>query len=237
MPDTAAAQQPTPDELARSIESQDQFMSFLSHEIRGGLNGATLLLEVVRRDLMRRGDGLKDLVADVESVRNTVLHTAAMMERALFADRIRRGRVEPEVTSVELAPLLEQALAKARKNAKDKDADVTIEPTSAAVETDPALLTRALVELFDNAIKFSTGPVTASVRSADSAHTLGIAHPASPLSPDQIAHLLSPHRRPSSAEKGVGLVTVVQIARLLRLPLEASSDPSRTEFRLVLPKR
>lgn len=228
---------PTPDDLARSIESQDQFMSFLSHEIRGGLNGATLLLEVVRRDLMRRGDAMKDLVSDVESVRNTVLHTAAMMERALFADRIRRGRVEPDVSSTELASLLEQTLAKAKKNAKDKLADVTIEATGATVETDPALLARALVELLDNAIKFSTGPVTVSVHSSATHHTLRITHPAKPLSSDQIAHLLNPHRRPSSTEKGVGLVAVVQIARLLNVPLEASSDPDRTEFRLVLPAK
>jgi signal transduction histidine kinase len=226
----------TSDELAKAVESQDQFMSFLSHEIRGGLNGAALLLEVVRRDLLRRGDGMKETVADLESVRNTIHHTATMMERALFADRIRRGRVEPEIATVALKPLLDDALTKARKIPKEKTAEVEIAGTDVSIETDAGLLTRALVELIDNAMKFAQGPARVAVDAEGNECSIRIGHRGAELSAETIKHLLDPARRPTSTEKGVGLVSVVQIARLLGGSIGASSNATLTEFCITIPR-
>src|SRR5271154_4592732 len=91
--------------------SLTQFLSFLSHDLRSGLNGAVLMLEVIKRQFVNKPE-FASVVEDVETVRRSILDTVATMERFLHAEKLRHGRMPVHVGQVNV----NEFLAKIEKN-------------------------------------------------------------------------------------------------------------------------
>src|SRR5256885_870021 len=69
-------------QLQAAAESQAKYLAFLSHDLRGGLNGVLLMIEVLRRDLEAAGQFSQSL-EDLETMKHSILDTVATMERFL----------------------------------------------------------------------------------------------------------------------------------------------------------
>ena len=88
--------------LRSAAESFGRSMSFLSHDLRGSLNGVVLMLEVLRRELQEHGETFAESVADLELMRQSVQEAVANLERHILADRLRRGVIKKQTSRVEL---------------------------------------------------------------------------------------------------------------------------------------
>ena len=67
------AQQTT--QLRAANEAQSKYLSFLSHDLRGGLNGVFLMIEVLRRELVKEPK-FKESLEDLEMMRRSICETS-----------------------------------------------------------------------------------------------------------------------------------------------------------------
>lgn len=227
--------------LRAVAEAQGKYMSYLSHDLRGSLNGAVLMLEVLKRELQDHPE-LSESVADLNLVRRSIMDTVTVMERHLFADRLRRRKIEPMRRTVDIKQITDEVKAQYAEAARAKGDLLQIEvPDNAVVEGDASLLSSALQALVDNAIKHGTrGTIRISATTGGDGHadtwTLAVEDQGPGLAPDRLAQLMDPIRRMDMKDRGLGLTIAQYAVQLSGGRLEASSQPGQgSTFRLVLP--
>jgi signal transduction histidine kinase len=195
-------------QLKSVAEAQSKYLSFLSHDLRGGLNGVLLMVEVLKRDLAgepRFGDS----VADLDSMRKSILDTVGTMDRFLHAERFRQGKVEARNTTVELSSFLREFSATFSYQAKAKGIDLQTSVSSPTnVFCDRDLLQLILQNLISNAIKYtSKGSVRVSAHSVPrDGVRVSVSDDGPGIAPDRIATLFDPFiRGDTHGQEGVGL--------------------------------
>ncbi|HTL29598.1 MAG TPA: RsbRD N-terminal domain-containing protein, partial [Tepidisphaeraceae bacterium] len=72
-------------ELKSEANALTKYLSFLSHDLRGSLNGAVLMIEVLKRELAGEMK-FKQSIDDLDSMRRSMLDTVATMDRFLHAE-------------------------------------------------------------------------------------------------------------------------------------------------------
>jgi signal transduction histidine kinase len=239
-PDMAALQRLV-EELRAQVDAQASFMSFLSHDLRGSLNGMVLMIEVLKRELQDRPE-FAETIDDLTLMRKSVLTSVTIMERYLQADRLRRRRIPCHPRPVRLGPLVRDVAGLYAEPARARGVEWAIEiPDDAAVSADVALLTTALQELLDNVAKHaSSGPVRLvagpSAEAGQPHWTLAIQDSGPGIDPGTLAKLIDPVKRAELNERGLGLVLAQLAIAQSGGRLEAQSKPGHgSEFRLVLP--
>lgn len=236
---------PTPSAVNDS-EAIAKFLSFLSHDLRGGLNGAVLMLEVVRRQLVK-DENQAETVGDLDMVRHSILETVALMDRFVFAERLRIGRVPVNIGGVDLSSLMEQLAKEYAPAAQERGSVLQLEiDPRLSVQTDQNLLRRLLGNLIDNAIKFSRRqPVQiraisgAAATSANSAR-IEIIDRGAGMAAEKIEQLNAPLDVTETYGKkgaGMGLYLARRIAKLLGATLRIEPATSQgTTVVLELPQ-
>ena len=143
-------------QLRAATEAQSKYLSFLSHDLRGGLNGVFLMIEVLRRELVKEPRFAESL-EDLEMMRRSIFETIGTMDRFLHAERFRKGKVQVKPSRIDLSHLIAEISTQFAYQAKDKKLDLQIErgaPCPAV--TDRELVTMILQNLLSNAIKYTS---------------------------------------------------------------------------------
>jgi CheY-like chemotaxis protein/two-component sensor histidine kinase len=78
-----------------------------------------------------------------------------LFDSLLDISKIESGVIRPEVRAVELAPLMERVVQAEMPLAAQKNLELRVVRTAAAVRTDPALLERMLRNLVTNAVRYT----------------------------------------------------------------------------------
>ena len=220
----------TADQQARlraAVDGQGKLLSFLSHDLRGNLNGVLLMVEVLKRELA--GDArLAESVQDLGVMRQSVLGAVATMDRFLYAERFRAGRVQARPVSVDLRSALADALAAAERRAADKGVPLAVDvPPGVTVVTDASLLSLIVQDLLDNAVRFTAAgsAVAIAVTPGDAGPTeIRVVDHGPGISPDRLAALFRPLRHDDDQpEPGLGLPLARQAADLIGADLRAES--------------
>src|SRR3954468_19882542 len=107
-------------ELQLNQEAQARYMSFLSHDLRGSLNGLVLMVEVLKREIEGKAASTDEVLADLAMMKRALVDTVATMERHVLADRLRRGVLELKYQPVKLREVVDEALSKAYPSARAK---------------------------------------------------------------------------------------------------------------------
>ncbi|MFF5992293.1 sensor histidine kinase [Prauserella flavalba] len=148
--------------VADSQERQRQLVADAGHELRTPLTSLRTNLELL---LAASRDGARPL-AELDRVEMEADIRGQLDELTqLIGDLVELAREsEPRVENerVDLAEVVERALDRARRRAGETEFDVTLEPWVLA--GDPAVLERAVLNLLDNAVKFSPEGSTVQVR-------------------------------------------------------------------------
>ena len=106
-------------ELATSANAQAKYLSFMAHDVRGGLNAILLSAEVLRQEL--EGDPkYSQAVCDVDTIRRNILDTVATMDRFLKAEQLRSGKVKPKHEEIDLCRLAHDVVLQFRQQALAK---------------------------------------------------------------------------------------------------------------------
>lgn len=216
-------------QLNAANEAQSKYLSFLSHDLRGNLNGVCLMIEVLKRELAAE-ERFAESVNDLDMMRRSIFDTIATMDRFLHAERFRKGKVQVRAGMVNLKHLLMDIQVQFLYLAKDKSVDLVIEcPQEASILSDKDLLTMILQNLVSNAIKYGArAPVRITAAPVgNGAFQLSVADLGPGISPEKLAMIFAPYTRGDTQGQpgvGLGLNIARQAADLLGAKLWAESD-------------
>lgn len=239
------AQQVTEANMAKS-----RFLANVSHELRTPLNAIVgynaLTLSGLYGDITPEQRGAHD------RIRTSAEHLLRLVNDVLDLSKIEVGKMEVEVTSVSLEPLLEDVVSIVEPVAEAKEVriDVVVARDLPAITTDARHVKQILLNLATNAIKFTErGSVTIVAKRGDSGEPsravmvavedTGIGIPEGDLARIfEEFEQVRPAGRGDSLVRGTGLGLAVarKLARLLGGDVMAESQVGvGSRFTLVLP--
>jgi CheY-like chemotaxis protein/anti-sigma regulatory factor (Ser/Thr protein kinase) len=230
-------------EAEAASRAKDQFLALLAHELRNPLAPI-----VTAAALLGRADAAPAVVAQAAGmVERQARNLARLLDDLLDVSRITRGRIELRLQTVSVADAVTSALEATRPLLDDRrqTVEVTLPTAPLHVQADPARLEQIIVNVLNNACKYtppggaisvavSEEPGEAVLRIQDTG--IGIAEDVLPrifelfVQGDQsLAH--------TSGGLGIGLTLVHRLVTLHRGRVQAHSDgPGRgSVFTIGLP--
>jgi two-component system CheB/CheR fusion protein len=132
---------------------KDEFLGILAHELRNPLAPMRFALEI-----LRRSDGKVDEMTRARQVLDRqVSHMVRIVDDLLDVSRITQGKVELRKERVELDRLVDGAVELCRPgiNASQHTLTVSLPDEAVTLDGDTVRLTQILVNLLNNAIKFT----------------------------------------------------------------------------------
>ena len=224
--------------LREAERKRDQAWRFLSHDIRSPQAAILALLDLHEND----PDELSrdELLA---RIRRYVLRTQSLAESFVELARLATAPVQEEL--LDGADVLLDAADECWSLAQAKDIALRTDlPDGAApLRGERSLLVRALVNLINNAVKFSSpgSPVECRLFSQDGNWCLAVKDRGPGIAPEEQARLFQEFSRVGGASAGepgfgLGLAFVKAVAERHHGRVECDSEPGRgSEFRIVLP--
>ena len=143
--------------IRAEAEAMTKYLSFLSHDLRGNLNGAMLMIEVLRREL-QSDERFGESVDDLDAMRHSMLELVATMDRFLQAERLRQGRVEVSLQLVDINQFLHEQRRQMGRQVRGADEQIEVVCDGPQrVRTDRELLTLIVQNTLGNCVKYSIG--------------------------------------------------------------------------------
>jgi len=217
-------------QLKLVVEAQSKTLAFLSHDLRGGLNGVLLMVEVLKRELAGE-TRFQDSVHDLDAMRQSILDTVATMDRFLHAERFRQGKVQPHNTTIHLDALLNDLSTHFRLLASAKGIELTVAVAGQlTVFVDKDLLLLIVQNLLSNAIKYSPKGKVALKAELNPAGKvrISVSDNGPGIAPERVANLFKPFTRGEThGQEGVGLGLSIarQAADLIGASISVDSKP------------
>jgi signal transduction histidine kinase len=227
--------------LERLIQGERELLANVSHELRTPLARIRVALELAaegdaeraRRYLGEIGQDLAELDGLVEDV----LATARLDARGAAGLRV-------DSAPVDLAAVAREAAERFRAAHEERTLELALTEGLPAVRGDAALLRRLVLNLLDNAAKYSEppAPVTLAVRSEAGAAVLEVSDRGIGIAPEDLPRLFTPFFRTDRSRArgtggtGLGLALAKRIAEAHGGTISAESAPGEgTVFRVTLP--
>jgi protein-histidine pros-kinase len=143
-------------ELARAMQAKDRFLATMSHELRTPLNAiigftGTLLMKLP-------GPLNADQEKQLKTVQAGARHLLALINDLLDLAKIEAGKVELNLEPTACRDVLDEVVAALRPLAEGKGLELLVfspPPQSLRVRTDRRALSQILLNLLNNAIKFT----------------------------------------------------------------------------------
>ncbi len=168
------------EELSETDRRKDEFLAMLAHELRNPLAPILSSLEL----LVRNGMDNPKLDAAVKTAVRQVRHMARLLDDLLDVSRITRGIITLQKERTDLKTIIHQALetSRPRLDARKHRLTVSLTPESLPIEADVDRLEQVLVNLLNNAAKYTPmgGQVWVSADREDNASTDDPSVPARP---------------------------------------------------------
>lgn len=220
---------------------REETLRFISHDMRAPQNSILALASLQSEPDTR--------LPEEQLLRRINLHAGKTL--ALVDGFIQLARAESmalQTRPIDLADLIARlrdeywALATKRDIALDCEHDVP--PDLATIDGDESMMTRALGNLVDNAIKYSAAGTTVTCRLScqDASWRITIADQGRGIAPDKLPELFTPFRRidenttGNPAGSGLGLAFVKTVVTRHGGTISAASEPGRgTTFTVLLP--
>jgi protein-histidine pros-kinase len=233
--------------LAEASRAKDRFLASMSHELRTPLNAiigftGTLLMRLP-------GPLTPDQEKQLRTVQASARHLLSLISDLLDIAKISAGRLELATELVDCRRVVEDVVATLRPEAERKGLSLalSIDDTLPAVRADARALAQIVINLAQNAIKFTDrGHVRVDVRRSGALAVHGIAISVEDTGPgiraeDQAllfeAFARVPRRdRRHHEGTGLGLHLSRQLAELMGGRITLSSEPGKgSTFTLELP--
>lgn len=221
----------------RANAAKTAFLANMSHELRTPLNALIGFSEMMERQMFGPlgHQRYKDYASDMKAAAH---HLLDLINDVLDLSRVESGRVDLQLDQVPLQPAAAEAvkLVSGQFPGADKRIDVSMPADICLGPADQRILTRCLLNLLSNALKFS--PPDSRVRLWAERHddgglSLGVSDQGCGMTEEQIEKALTPFGQVQSVYArnhqgtGLGLPLVASYAAQHDARLEIRSDPGR----------
>ena len=151
--EAAQAQRKRADGLSEANRSKEEFMALLSHELRSPLSPILNALQILRQ--MKTNDPIIEQAGDVIDRQVGVM--VGLVDDLLDISRITKGKLRLTKEQVELRVVVNHAAESVRPfmDARKHDFSVSLPIKPIWVEADPARMEQVVVNLLNNAAKYS----------------------------------------------------------------------------------
>jgi len=222
--------------LAFSRRQQTQLVSDAGHELRTPLTSLRTNIEVLMKTKDLPTADRDELLADVDAQLKEL--TTLVGDLVDMAREDERPDVEPE--PVPFNEIVERAVERAHRRALSLHFDVSLQPGE--VRAQPALLERAVMNVLDNAAKWSPpGGHVGVTLEANSAWHLTVTDQGPGIAPEDLPHIFERFYRAESARSmpgsGLGLAIVRNVVTSHggSIDVTSSSAGSGTRVDIMLP--
>lgn len=225
--------------LEGSFEQMRQFTADVSHELRTPLTAMRMVGEVGLRE-ERRPDAYRGIIG---SMLEEVDRLTCLIEHLLTLSRASSGQAQVRIESVDLRALADDVAAHLSVLAEENGQSIVVEHVGTPrCEGDRLMLRQALINLVDNAIKYSpsNSPIQLRAAASRAGATLEVSDSGPGIAPERRARIFDRfYRAPSGTNRG-GAGLGLSIAKWAvevnhgELSWEENAGGGST-FRIVLP--
>jgi signal transduction histidine kinase len=235
----------TQEELQRSLQMRDEFMSLVAHELRTPLN--TLFLESQMRTLqLKRGNTAAfapdQIGAMTRRDERQIKAMIRLIDDMLDVSRMRSGKLSIRPAQVELTSLLERVVSDLALQAAASGCSISLAPHAPLSGCwDEFRIEQVIVNLLTNALRYGGGcAVEVSVHALAAAVRIDVRDQGKGIAIDDIERIFEPYERGARNGEPKGLGLGLYISRQLAVAhggeLMVSSTPGQgSTFSLVLP--
>jgi PAS domain S-box-containing protein len=139
-------------DLSEADRRKNEFLAMLAHELRNPMAPIRNAVQILRLT-----GGNETIQAASETLERQVAQLVRMVDDLLDINRIVRGKIELRKETVELAPIVRQAVEVAGPSYESMEHSLTVDlpPEPVFLEADSARLTQVLANLLNNSCKFT----------------------------------------------------------------------------------
>jgi PAS domain S-box-containing protein len=215
-----AREQAARTEADRANRIKDEFLAVLSHELRSPLNpilGWAKLLQKGKLDAAKTQQALKTIE------RNAQLQSE-LIEDLLDVSRILQGKLNLNVTSIDLSSIIRGAMETVRlaAAAKSINLEASLEPEVGLVSGDSTRLQQVIWNLLSNAVKFTPagGHVNIRLQRLDSCAHITVSDTGQGIAPEFLPYVFEYFRQANATTTrkfgglGLGLAIVRHLVEL-----------------------
>ncbi|HEY6538052.1 MAG TPA: ATP-binding protein [Candidatus Dormibacteraeota bacterium] len=222
----------------RLSRAHQELIANLSHDLRTPLASLRLMAETLTGQA-RQDPGASHLFATRIAAEADRLH--ALVDAILDLSRLEAGVERAQVVAVDLLAVAKTAVEELRPQAKERDLALVLRGASAQALADPARLGRALSNVLDNALKFTSAPgsVTVTVGLSTGRPTISVRDTGSGIPASQLPRIFdrfyTGDRSRTGRSSGLGLTIAQQAVELQGGEIKVRSAPGQgTLVRIVL---
>jgi PAS domain S-box-containing protein len=237
------------DAAVRANQAKTEFLSRMSHELRTPLNAVLGFAQLLEREAVRMPHDWRGNIRHIVHAGTHLLH---LIDEVLDLSRIEAGGVDLKLVAVPLAQVLDDSLIVVRPAAVRRGVSLRVAAMAPgeqlAVVADATRLHQVLVNLLDNAVKYTPagGDVWMHAQAfideaGRPAVAIEVVDTGVGLSAEQIDHLFEPFNRLGAERAGVegtgiGLVISRRFVELMNGRMRVESQPGvGSMFRIELP--
>jgi CheY-like chemotaxis protein len=222
---------------------KDEFLATLSHELRSPLNAILGWIRLLRSDKLPEDDVTRAL----EVIERNVNWQTKLIEDLLDVSRITAGKMELNIRPVPTAAAMQSVIDTMQPIAKKRGVQLEAALTSSAkvLMGDPDRFQQAVMNLLDNAIKFTPagGRVNVGLENTDDGVRITVADTGKGIPPQFLPHVFDRFRQADSTTTrvygglGIGLAVVRHIVELHggRIRVESPGEGQGATFIVELP--
>ncbi len=233
-------------ELAEASQHKSQFLANMSHELRTPLNAIIGVTEMLRED----AEALKQDIEPLDRVLGAARHLLALINDILDLSKIEAGRMELQLETFALAPLIANVVKTieplAAKNANR--VAVNCDAAIGTLHSDQMRLRQALLNLLSNANKFTDhGTITIDTRQGqEDGHdwvTIAVTDTGIGMTTEQMGRLFQEFSQADASTTrkyggtGLGLAISKRFCQMMGGDITVESAPGRgSTFTIRLPR-
>jgi PAS domain S-box-containing protein len=237
------AQKKRADDLAEANRSKEEFMALLSHELRNPLSPILNALSILRQ--MKTDDPIIEQAGNI--INRQVVQMVRLVDDLLDISRITKGKLRLTKEMVELRVVANRAAESSRPlmDARKHDFSVSLPTEPIWVEADPARLEQIVVNLLNNAAKYTDagGLVRMSVQQEGAEAVIRVRDNGVGIAPEMLPRIFDLFTQVDGALSrshgglGIGLALVRTLVEMQEGRVQAQSGGlgKGSEFTVKLP--